>query len=289
MKIDKKRKLISNRNLRLLLAYAVLTFGISWGVLSFYIFLPETAVSLFGMLSGNHPLFYLAVYAPAIASFVIVGRTYGFSGLKSFISRILIWRTSLSWVLFLAVGLPAIFYAGSALNGKLFSEPIPLQLSWAWIGILFLSMIKGPVEEFGWRGFALPILQRNMTPLSASLMIGAVWGIWHLPAFMIGGTQQSSWEFLPFFVGTIAISIIMTALYNQSRGSILLAMIMHFQLMNPIWPDAQPYDTWLLLAVACGIVWYHKNLFLNRTGAVDQILPGKELPMRKRKASVLAT
>jgi hypothetical protein len=66
-------------------------------------------------------------------------------------------------------------------------------------------------------------------------------------------------------------------------------MIMHFQLMNPIWPDAQPYDTWLLLAVACGIVWYHKNLLLDRTGAVDQILPGKELPMRKRKASVLAT
>ena len=289
MKIDKNSNDHKNSSLRLLLTYTLLTFGITWAVLSLYIFMPDTAVSLFGMLSGNHPLFFLAVYAPAIASFIIVYRISGFSGLKSFISRITIWRTSLAWVLFLAIGLPAVFYAGSALNGKLFSEPIPFEVSWTWIGILFLSMIKGPVEEFGWRGFALPLLQQKITPMTASLLIGFVWGIWHIPAFLIAGTQQSSWAFIPFLIGTIAISIIMTALYNQSRGSILLAMIMHFQLMNPIWPDAQPYDTWLLLAVACGIVWYHKSIFFHRSGAVDQIIPNSNTWMNKGKTSVLVT
>ncbi|NBB77596.1 MAG: CPBP family intramembrane metalloprotease [Bacteroidetes bacterium] len=273
MKRRLKKDQDSKRNVKLILTYLLITFGISWGVLSLYIFFPDAASSTFGMLSGSHPLFFLAVYAPAIASFIVIYHVGGGPAVKSFLSRFTLWRTSFFWVLFLVVGLPAIFYAGAALNGNLFNSPVPFHLSWAWIWILFLSMIKGPIEEFGWRGFMLPILQKSTTPLYASLLIGLVWGIWHLPAFLIGGTQQSSWAFLPFLIGTIAISIIMTALFNQSKGSILLAAILHFQLMNPIWPDAQPYDTWILLAVAFILVWTQKDLFILSDGVVDQVIP----------------
>jgi hypothetical protein len=139
-----------------------------------------------------------------------------------------------------------------------------------------LSAIKGPIEEFGWRGFALPLLQRKLVPVLAALLLGIIWGLWHLPAFLLSGTQQSSWAFLPFFAGTIAISVIMTALYNDSKGSILLAALMHFQLMNPIWPDAQPYDTYILTVVAVLLLGIKRGMFFTKDKAVTQVIPLKK-------------
>jgi membrane protease YdiL (CAAX protease family) len=134
-------------------------------------------------------------------------------------------------------------------------------------------MIKGPLEEFGWRGFAQPLLQRKMAPVWVALLIGIVWGFWHLPAFLLSGTQQSAWSFSAFFGGTIAISLIMTPLYNASRGSIFLAAFMHFQLMNPIWPDAQPYDTYILIPIALIVVWLNRQTMLSRTAGLTEIIP----------------
>ncbi|MCK7511306.1 MAG: CPBP family intramembrane metalloprotease [Desulfobacterales bacterium] len=62
---------------------------------------------------------------------------------------------------------------------------------------MFFMAIKGPVEEFGWRGFALPLLQRKMAPIWAGLLLGIIWGFWHLPAFLLSGTPQSAWSFTP--------------------------------------------------------------------------------------------
>jgi len=90
-------------------------------------------------------------------------------------------------------------------------------------------------------------------------VLGAIWGIWHLPAFFVGGTPQSGWSFLPFFVGVVAASVIMTGLYNATRGSLLLVMVMHFQLNNPLWPDAQPYDSGMLALAAVVFAWVGRN------------------------------
>ena len=127
------------------------------------------------------------------------------------------------------------------------------------------------MEELGWRGLALPLLQRHLNPAAAGLVLGLIWGAWHLPAFFVGGTPQSGWSFLPFFVGVVAASVIMTGLYNASRGSLLLAMLMHFQLNNPLWPDAQPYDSVLLTVVAL-LAWMagRKGSFA-RAGAVTSL------------------
>ena len=100
--------------------------------------------------------------------------------------------------------------------------------------------------------------------------------IWHLPAFLIGGTPQSGWDFAPFFVGGTAISIIMTALFNNSRGSLLLPFLLHFQMNNPIWPDAQPWDNYLLAVLAIVIVWIdRKKMFQRGAGVTDILLPEK--------------
>jgi len=219
-------------------------------------------VAVFGQLNGNHPLFFLAVYAPAIAAFTIVASCNGFSGLLRFLERALLWRCDAAWYAFLIIGIPFIFVVGSAIRGNLFSEPFPFSSLQALSVGLLLAAIKGPVEEFGWRGLALPLLQRKFAPISAGLILGAAWGLWHFPAFVLSGTQQSEWSFTSFFAGCLAISVIVTALFNRSHGSILLSAFFHFQLMNPIFPDAQPYDTYLLIVAAILVVlWNRKDMF----------------------------
>jgi len=140
---------------------------------------------------------------------------------------------------------------------------------------LFLAAIKGPMEEFGWRGLALPFLQRKLVPIWAGLILGVIWGLWHFPAFLLSGTQQSEWSFTAFFAGCLAISVIVTVLFNKSHGSILLSAFFHFQLMNPIFPDAQPYDTYLLIAVAGLIVWRNRKDMFTKENSITEVIPNQ--------------
>lgn len=261
--------------LRSLAPFLLVTFGLTWGILGLFIVLPDRMTAMFGPLTGQHPLFFLCVYAPAIAAFLIVACYGGATGVRRFLSRLFIWRCPPAWYAFLIVGIPLIFYAGSALNGKLFTNPFPLSSFRSISAALLFAAIKGPVEEFGWRGLALPVLQRRLAPFWAALILGGIWGLWHLPAFMLSGTQQSEWSFAAFFAGCIVISVIATALFNASRGSILLAALFHFNLMNPIFPDAQPYDTYLLALVAGAVVWFHRQSMFRREGAFTDVIPSE--------------
>ncbi|MEA1989212.1 MAG: type II CAAX endopeptidase family protein [Pseudomonadota bacterium] len=253
--------------------FLLISFGIAWGILGLYILLPDLMGKAFGQLTGNHPLFFLAVYAPAIAAFILVTSNAGFGGLRRFFGRALLWRCSVAWYAFLIIGVPLIFIAGSAIRGNLLTEPFPFASFQGLLVALILAAIKGPIEEFGWRGLALPLLQRKFAPLWAGLILGAIWGLWHMPAFMLSGTQQSEWSFMAFFAGCLAISVIATALFNCSRGSILLSAFFHFSLMNPIFPDAQPYDTYLLIVVAVVIVWRKQKDMFTREGAITEVIP----------------
>ena len=128
------------------------------------------------------------------------------------------------------------------------SEPFPFSSLRSVVAALLFAAIKGPVEESGWRGLALPVLQRRLAPIWAALIIGGIWGLWHLPAFLLSGTQQSEWSFAAFF---------------------------HFNLMNPIFPDAQPYDTYLLAMVAVAVVWFHRQTMFGKQGAWDEVIPSE--------------
>ena len=255
--------------------FLLISFGLAWGILGLYVFLPERMGTVFGPLTGNHPLFYLAVYSPAIAAFVLVVRTGGLAGLVCFLRRALLWRCSVSWYAFLIVGIPLIFISGSALRGNLFTEPFPFASFPSLLTALGLAAVKGPMEEFGWRGLALPLLQRKFAPFQAGLILGVIWGLWHLPAFLLSGTQQSEWSFTAFFFGCLAISVIATALFNRSHGSILLSAFFHFSLMNPVFPDAQPYDTYLLLVASAMIVWGNRRDMFAKEGGVVEVMPEK--------------
>lgn len=268
--------ILSNRTqvpIKALAPFMLITFGLAWGILALYIFLPEPMVGLFGSLTGEHPLFFLAVYAPAIAALTIVGYCGGSNGLLRFLSRLLLWRCSIGWYAFLIFVIPLVYFGCAALFGDLLDKPFEIEFGSALAMALFFTMIKGPIEEFGWRGMALPLLQRKFAPLWAGLIIGLIWGFWHLPAFLLSGTPQSAWSFTPFFAGSVAVSVIATALFNRSRGSILLPMLLHFQLNNPIWPDAQPYDMYTFVLLAVLVVYFNRKVMLSRIGSVTEVIP----------------
>ena len=136
-----------------------------------------------------------------------------------------------------------------------------------------LTAIKGPIEEFGWRGVALPLLQRKFSPIWSAFILGLIWGFWHLPAFLLSGTPQGAWSFTPFFFGAVALSVIVTALFNRSKGSIFLPMLFHFFINNPIWPNAQPYDTYLFMAAASMVIWFNRKTMFTREDAVTRVIP----------------
>jgi membrane protease YdiL (CAAX protease family) len=133
-----------------------------------------------------------------------------------------------------------------------------------------IALFIGPIEEFGWRGLALPVLQRKFTPFWAGVILGVIWAIWHIPAFLLSGTPQSAWSFGPYFIGVVATSVIMTSMFNATQGSLLIAVLYHFQAMNPAWPDAQPWDNLLFTLVAVIIVVLnHRQMFQHKDGVTD--------------------
>ena len=261
-----------------LIAFLILTFGITWGLIGIYIVRPEWASTTFGGISGSHPFFFFATWAPAISALVLLLYYAGLSGLKRFLSRLLLWRCSLGWGAFILVGIPLVYAIGSLIKSGPILAPLPPDGMGASIAMLFMMMFLGPIEEFGWRGVAQPILQRHVAPIWAGAIIGAIWGTWHLPAFYLSGMVFEDWSFLPFLVGNITLAILVTPIFNESRGSLLWPMLFHWQLINPFWPDAQPYDTWILVAVTLVVVWWKRGTLFTIDGSVTDVFLCEKRP-----------
>ncbi len=256
-----------------LVLFLVMTFLITWGVIGAYIIAHDMAVSTFGEISGSHPLFFLATWSPAIAAFVVIYLHGGLPGIRAFLGRLLMWRGTWGWAAFILLVIPFVFVAGSLIKGGPVLAPLPPEGAGAVLAVLFMMLFLGPIEEFGWRGVMQPLLQRHVPPVWAGIIIGATWGFWHLPAFFLAGVVFAGWNFLPFFVGNITLALLVTPIFNSARGSLLWPMLFHWQLINPFWADAQPWDTWLLVVVSVVVVWWNRDTMFSRDGAVTKVIP----------------
>jgi membrane protease YdiL (CAAX protease family) len=257
-----------------LLSFLALTFGLSWVPMALFMLFADRFTAMFGEMSSTNPVFLLAVYAPGLAGIFLVWHHYGLKGLGSFFRRLLLWRAPLQWWLFLLLGIPVIVYTAAAIKGTV-NNPFPFMPWYMVFPALFQSLLLGPMgEEFGWRGLALPLLQRRFSPFWASLILGVVWAVWHAPAFFMSGTPQSGWSIGPFFVGLIAITLILTPLFNAARGSLLIPILYHLNMMNPIFPEAQPWDN-LLFAIAAVVIVFlnRRQMFQRGSGVVEVVGP----------------
>jgi membrane protease YdiL (CAAX protease family) len=172
----------------------------------------------------------------AIILVVVEGRK---DGLRELLSRFLIWRVGLQWwavALFFAV-LPSVaaLYLFSLLGGPLADWRGLPPLYTVLPMFLLYTIAAGIGEEFGWRGFLLPRLEIRHNALVSSLIIGVMWAIWHIPQFFIQGTFQHDLQsqggllpaILAFSLFVIVSSVWFTWIFNNTRGSVLLAAVMH--------------------------------------------------------------
>ena len=259
-----------------LAGFVGITFAITWGLIGIYVIFPDAAAARFGAISGSHPFFFLATWSPAIAAFVLVLFYSGTAGIRRFLSRLFLLRCPAGWAAFILIGLPLVFIAGSLVKGGPVLAPLPPEGVGPVVAVLFMMLFLGPIEEFGWRGVAQPLLQRHMAPIWAGLLIGATWGLWHLPAFFLSSTVYADWSFVPFFIGNVTLAVLVTPIFNRAHGSLLWPMLFHWQLINPFWPDAQPWDTIILVVVAIIVVWWNRDTMFTREGAMTEVLPSRD-------------
>ena len=107
-------------------------------------------------------------------------------------------------------------------------DPIP-ALGFSFPVLAIVAIFTGATgEELGWRGFALPRLQKRYSAWTSSLILGFYWGIWHIPSWIISGTPFTLESTLFFVATTILNSIIVTCICNNTGGSVLLASIYHW-------------------------------------------------------------
>ena len=185
---------------------------------------------------GASQLGALSASLAAIVLVVVEGRK---GGLRELLGRFLIWRVGIQWwafaLLFAIIPSVAALYLFNLLGGP--------PVDWSGLPPLYtvvpmfiiLTIAAGIGEEFGWRGFLLPRLQTRHNALVSSLIVGVIWAIWHIPLFFIKGTtqydMQSQAGLLPAILGysvfVIVCSIQFTWVFNNTRGSVLLAAVVH--------------------------------------------------------------
>jgi membrane protease YdiL (CAAX protease family) len=268
---------------RTLFPFLALTFGLTWGLGALLMLFADQVVAVFGEIGLSNPLVFVMVYSPGLAAVFLVWRHDGLRGLSRFFRRLGQWRAPLGRWLFLILGIPAVVYTGAALKGTI-TDPFPFSPWYQAAPALLHALFLGPIEELGWRGLALPLLQRRFAPFWAGLILGIIWAVWHLPSLFMSGMPQSAWAAAPYVLGIVAISVILTPLFNAARGSLLIAALYHFQMMNPIFPDAQPWDNYLWIAAAVLVVWLGRRTMFRRGEAVTGVYLPEEAAVAAEQA-----
>lgn len=221
---------------RQLVTFFVLAYGLSWAV---EIPLAASAQG-WTRLSFPFALHYVAAYGPLLAACITTWWSEGSGGLKHLLGRLLRWRVRPGrwWLAALA---PLWLFVLVVVALRVFRG--------AWVDVAALGQVNylpalGPAafvfwvltfgigEETGWRGFALPRLQRGHSALAATLVLAVFWVLWHLPTFFYLETYvQLGLTVLPGFVlGIVAGAVVFTWLYNGTQGSLLMVAVGHASL-----------------------------------------------------------
>jgi membrane protease YdiL (CAAX protease family) len=137
---------------------------------------------------------------------------------------------------FLAIGIyPAVLALGNAISAAVgLPAPAPIasgQGQWlaltALVVFLYCLFGGGGLEEPGWRGLALPLLQKRYSPLLASLILGIIWTFWHWPQIVLAIPQGGPYVVVSFLLQVVPLAILFTAVFNRSGGSLAIAALLH--------------------------------------------------------------
>jgi len=248
------------RATRELVFYFILTFAITWSLGAALIFARPEIEKFVGHITdiSHHWLYYLAVSSPTISAVIASLVFGGWRGIVSLLSRLVrpfnpIWIAVaiLIWPLALAIYalvLQAIGHGGTIdLHALAVTAPVIAVAT-----PILLTDPGGFGEELGWRGFALPRLLKLMHPLYAAILLGLIWGLWHLPAFFVSDLSQSKFGLGWFLIGTVASSTVITWLYLHANGNVIVAGIIPHLVTNLLF-DAHVYVRDAVITEAFGM------------------------------------
>ena len=247
-----------------LLPFFLLTFLITWGVAAFLFLFPNQFKALFGTLTAASPIFVLAVAAPTISATIITYILSRGPGLRALYARIVQWRFGVQWYALVIVGLPLLGFIVSRVTPAhpQYDVSTPAMV----ILLLLKELILGPLgEELGWRGFALPRLLQRFNPFVASLILGVIWGVWHLPALFVSTLPQGQLAIPSFLFFALCLSFLVTWLYLHTGRSVLIAVLFHLMINMALdaFGTSLPalgavITVWAVLVIALdrSIVWF---------------------------------
>ena len=257
-----------NRPLHSVALFYLLAFTISW-----LIEIPQAAAAR-GLIHTEIPgvVGFLSALAPALAAIALSAREEGTAGIRRLLGRLVRWSVAPGWYAAAIAGFPmlGLVAVGLASVGAgrapdfsasyihdVFPQ-FPNNLSpWLFLPLfLMYSALTSAPEEVGWRGFALPRLQERLGAVYASLVVGLLGGLWHLPLFFYPQAVQSGLSFPLFLAGTLSASILFTWIFNGTGGSLFLVSVLHSSLnatfvFLPLLPQVTgtTRQLWLFVAV----------------------------------------
>ncbi|GAA2692915.1 MULTISPECIES: type II CAAX endopeptidase family protein [Actinosynnema] len=237
-------------------AFFVLSFVLSWLAWTPYV-LSRNGVGVWdfafpeilgtSQLAGVLPGAYLG---PLGAAFLCTAAGEGRPGLRRWAGRLTRWNVNWRWYVGVILGVPLVLavttFAVAEDRGSLTMPPVMVLV--AYLPMLLLQVLTtGLAEEPGWRDYALPHLQPKLGPLLGNVLLGPIWGLWHLPLFFTDwGARDSSTQTIALFVaGATTISFVMTWVFNRTGESLPLAMILHSGVnsyFSLVWPSMVPED-----------------------------------------------
>jgi membrane protease YdiL (CAAX protease family) len=230
-----------------LIAFFILAYALSW-------------LGGWGLYTLNHDLPAVASFGPFLAALVVLAITSGRIGVGDLLRSMVRWRVSPVWYA-AALGLPMVLaVSATTLNVMLGAQaPSSAELGgWtsllpSFVLILLIPGLGGAWEEPGWRGYALPKLQGRYSALTASLILGFLWALWHMPLMVTGQIAYSDLALV------IAASVVTTWLFNNASGSVLIVMLFHAtnntvsgSYFSPMFSGADSIrQSWLLALLWC--------------------------------------
>ncbi len=218
---------------RRLLTFLVVTIGWSWSIWALVLYgLRATTVAPSLLM----PLILLGACGPTIAAIYVTATGGGRSALRTLLGRFLIWRVGIRWYALAIVGPPVVVGIGLAIAGLAGADLGDVSFAaWPLAFVYLLSAIPtgALAEELGWRGFLLPLLRERQGAAMASLAVGLVWFCWHVPLFWaptgttVSGQPVNVIAVTGYAAFVVSVSFLFTWIHDNTRGSVLLAVLMH--------------------------------------------------------------
>lgn len=238
-----------------MLAFVVLAFGGAWLLWGYWVF----AMPPGGLIVS--PAFILSALAgglaPSLAALAISYWSGGRDAFAALLRPLMQWRIGWGMTAIALLLAPAAMFVSTLLQGTFVGQlkwPDPSLLAMALVWPLMAAL----GEELGWRGFLLPRLAGRLGLLPAALVVGLVWGLWHLPADYIALKGYGDWFFAAFLLnGPVVLTahaIVMAWLWRRTQGSTFAAVLYHLSITTSamIAPTAAADGLAGVLAAACG-------------------------------------